>query len=70
MFSSSVTEQSTKMETENHLVTSLKLSDFMLVEELGSGGFGYVDLMRFVDEGHARACKMPQLVALKRVFMG
>ena len=26
--------------------------------------------MRFVDEGHARACKMPQLVALKRVFMG
>ena len=40
------------------------------MEELGSGGFGHVDLMKFVDEGHARACKMPRFVALKRVFMG
>ena len=31
----------------------------MLVEELGSGGFGHVDLMRFVDEDFAKACKMP-----------
>ena len=69
-FSSSVTEQSTKMETDNPLVASLKLSDFLVVEELGSGGFGHVDLMKFVDEGHARACKMPQLVAVKKVFMG
>jgi len=37
---------------------------------LGSGGFGNVDLVRFVDENMARAYKMPLKVALKRVFMG
>ena len=42
----------------------------MTLEELGAGGFGNVDLVRFVDEGMARACKMPPRVALKRVFMG
>ena len=49
---------------------NLKLVDFIVLEELGSGGFGHVDLVKFVDEGYARACKMPTKVALKRVFMG
>jgi len=40
------------------------------MQELGAGGFGHVDLVRFVDEGMARACRMPNKVALKRVFMG
>ena len=48
----------------------LKLSDFLKLEELGSGGFGYVDLVRFLDEDMARACKMPVRLALKRVFIG
>ena len=61
---------STKGDTENPLWSKLKLSDFILIEELGSGGFGHVDLMKFIDDGHARACKMPRFVALKRVFMG
>ena len=48
----------------------LKLSDFNKEKELGAGGFGNVDLVKFADEGMARACKMPMSVALKRVFMG
>ena len=55
---------------KNSPVKQLKLSDFLTIEELGSGGFGHVDLVRFVDENFAKACKMPLKVALKRVFMG
>ena len=55
---------------KNTPLKQLKLSDFITIEELGSGGFGHVDLVRFVDENFAKACKMPPKVALKRVFMG
>ena len=48
----------------------LKTSDFIKEQELGAGGFGNIDLVRFLDEDMARACKMPVRVALKRVFMG
>lgn len=48
----------------------LKQGDFLKEFELGAGGFGNVDLVKFADEGMAKACKMPMLVALKRVFMG
>ena len=50
---------STRADTKNFALKQLKLSDLLLVEELGSGGFGHVDLMRFVDEDFAKACKMP-----------
>ena len=61
---------STKTSSQNTAHKQIKLSDLILVEELGSGGFGHVDLVRFVDENFAKACKMPVKVALKRVFMG
>lgn len=61
---------STKTSNQNTPLRQLKLSDLAIVEELGSGGFGHVDLVRFVDENFAKACKLPVKVALKRVFMG
>ena len=66
-------ENSTRVDSTSEVpkpLQQLKLSDFVVLEELGSGGFGQVDLVRFADEGQARACKMPTRVALKRVFMG
>ena len=70
-------DQSTRLETVEEVQSKrknprhqLKTSDFVQVHELGAGGFGNVDLVRFADEGMARACKMPLKVALKRVFMG
>ena len=66
-------EDSTDADTKNsaqQYIQQIKLSDLVEMKDLGSGGFGYVSLVKFRDPDFGKACMMPQQLALKRVFMG
>jgi serine/threonine protein kinase len=51
-------------------MNTITINSFIILRELGTGGFGTVKLAKFDNLNLATQCNIPSTIALKKIILG